>query len=180
MYHRWNILHESYNEYSQTILTDRPENIEETLGPNKRFWRFIKQKKSDSKEINSLKPNGTTYTKPNDKANTNILNNQFQSAFTNLVPLKLKHLAELLLPRSIMSPVMPDIFINTCGVTKQLTKLNLGKAAGPDGLTSRILKELHIEGAPILTDIFNTSLHEGKVPDDLGHAHTSLQKRTRI
>ena len=48
---------------------------------------------------------------------------------------------------------MPDITINTCGVSKQPSKLNPGKAAGLDGLTSRILKDLHIEVAPIFTDI---------------------------
>ena len=73
---------------------------------------------------------------------------------------------------------MPDIFINTSGVSKQLSRLNPGKAAGPDGLTSRILKELYIEIAPILTDIFNTSLHESKVPDNWRHAHvTPVYKR---
>ena len=37
-------------------------------------------------------------------------------------------------------------------------KLNPGKAAGPDNISPRILKELHNEIAPILTDISNTSL----------------------
>ena len=59
-------------------------------------------------------------------------------------------------------------------MSKQLSKFNPGKAAGPDGLTSRILKELHTELHPnILTDIFNTSLREGKVPDDWRHAHVT-------
>ena len=81
-------------------------------------------------------------------------------------PLKLKHLAELVLPRKLKPPTMPNISITINGVSKQLSKLNPGKAAGPDNLSSRILKELHHEIAPMLTDIFNTSLCEGKVPDD--------------
>ena len=79
-------------------------------------------------------------------------------------PLKLKHLAKLVLPRK------PNISITINGVSKQLSKLNPGKAAGPDNLSSRILKELHHEIAPMLTDIFNTSLCEGKVPDDWRNA----------
>ena len=53
-------------------------------------------------------------------------------------------------------------FFSVNGVSKQLSKLNNGKAAGPDNLTSRILKEVHNEIAPILSDIYNSSLHEGK------------------
>ena len=62
-----------------------------------------------------------------------------------------------------------------------ISKLNPGKAVGPDGLTSQILKELHIEVAPILADIFNTSLHEGKVPDNWWYAHVTpvYKKRTK-
>ena len=56
---------------------------------------------------------------------------------------------------------------------KQLSKLNPGKAAGPDNLTSRILKELHSEVAPMLSDIFNSSLREGEVPDDWRNASVS-------
>ena len=65
---------------------------------------------------------------------------------------------------------MPDININVHGMSKQLSKLNPGKAAGPDNLSSRILKELHHEIAPILTDICNCSLREGIVPDDWRNA----------
>ena len=127
-------------------------------------WPLIKQQKSDSKEITSLKSNGVTYTNASVKAF--ILNGQFQPVFTKLVPLKLKHLAELILPRKLISPTMPNISITVNGVSKHLSKLNPGKAAGPDKLTSRILKELYSEVAPMLTDIYNSSLREGKVPDD--------------
>ena len=68
---------------------------------------------------------------------------------------------------------MPNINITVNGVSKQLSKLNPGKAAGPDNFTSRILKELHSEVAPMLSDIFNSSLREGKVPDDWRNASVS-------
>ena len=48
---------------------------------------------------------------------------------------------------------MQNITISVSGVSKQLLKLNPGKAAGPDNISPRILKELHNEIAPILTDI---------------------------
>ena len=158
----------AYNAYLHSIITDQPENPKEHARPNKRFWTLIKKKKSDSKEITSLKSDGITYTKATDKAN--ILNSQFKSVFTKLVPLKLKHLDELVLPRKLKPPTMPNIRITINGVSKQLSKLNPGKAAGPDNLSSPILKELHHEIAPMLTDIFNTSLCEGKVPNDWRNA----------
>ena len=55
-------------------------------------------------------------------------------------------------------------------MAKQLSNLNPGKAAGPDNLTSRILKELHNEISYMLSDIFNTSLREVIVPDDWQNA----------
>ena len=55
-------------------------------------------------------------------------------------------------------------------MSKQLSNLNPGKAAGPDNLTSRILKELHNEIASMISDIFNTSLGEVIVPDDWRNA----------
>ena len=78
-----------------------------------------------------------------------------------LVPLKLRHLVELVLPRKLSSPSMQSITISVSGVSKQLLKL--GKAAGPDNISPRILKELHLVIALILTDIFNTSLSESIV-----------------
>ena len=58
------------------------------------------------------------------------------------------------------------LYLEDYNLKTYISKLNPGKAAGPDSLTSRILKELHIEVAPLLADIFNISLREGKVPDD--------------
>ena len=101
---------------------DQQDNNSNTGRPNKRLYTFIKQQKSDSREINSLKSNGINYTLPTDKAN--ILNTQFQSVFTKLVPLKLRHLVELVLPRKLSSPSMQNITISVSGVSKQLLKLS--------------------------------------------------------
>ena len=68
---------------------------------------------------------------------------------------------------------MQNITISVSCISKQLLKLNPGKAAGPDNISPHILKELHNEIAPILTDIFNTSLSEGIVPDDWKNAYVT-------
>lgn len=164
-------LRESYNRYIESIVTDQKEGNTDFCRPNKRLYTFVKQQKTDSSEINCLKHNGINYTAPVDKANA--LNFQFQSVFTKLVPLKLKHLLELVLPKNLTFSIMSDITISVNGVAKQLSKLNPGKASGPDGLTARILKELHAEIAPILADIYNTSLSEGVVPSDWKNAYVT-------
>ena len=44
---------------------------------------------------------------------------------------------------------MPDIVITKTGVEKILEKLDPSKAAGPDGITTRLLRTLSKEAAPI-------------------------------
>ena len=55
--------------------------------------------------------------------------------------------------------------VNTYAVQSTLKSLVTGKACGPDQINNRILKELSIELAPVLTDLFNTSLLHCTVPD---------------
>jgi hypothetical protein len=52
---------------------------------------------------------------------------------------------------------MPDILFMENGITKLLANLNPHKAAGPDNIMPRVLKERAIEISPILTLIFNKS-----------------------
>ena len=75
---------------------------------------------------------------------------------------------------------MPYITITVSGVAKQLSKLNPGKTAGPDNLTSRILKELHNKIALILTDIFDTSFSEGAIPKDWKNAFATPVYKTGL
>ena len=69
--------------------------------PKKRFFTLIKQQKSHSNTISSFKSNGVAYTQPVDKSRQEYLNTctQIQSVFTKLLPLKLFHLIELILPK---------------------------------------------------------------------------------
>ncbi len=49
-------------------------------------------------------------------------------------------------------------------VCSKLLKLNAHKAVGPDGIPTRILKDLAIELSEPITDIFNRSLSAGTIP----------------
>ena len=65
---------------------------------------------------------------------------------------------------------MPNIEIEERGVHLLLANPNPKKAAGPDKLPTKLLKEIATEIAPILTALFRNSLNTGLVPGDWKHA----------
>ena len=65
---------------------------------------------------------------------------------------------------------MPNITISENGIQKLLANLNPRKAAGPDKLPCRLLKELAVELAPALTILYNKSIHTGNIPQVWKHA----------
>ncbi len=70
-------------------------------------------------------------------------------------------------------PDIANLNITTNGVEKLLTKLVTSKAPGPDNIPNTLLKELSAELAPVLTSLFNQSLHSGQLPDDWKNANVS-------
>ena len=65
---------------------------------------------------------------------------------------------------------MSDIVINESGVLKLLNNLNPFKAAGPDGVSSRFLKEFANQIVPGLTLVMQASLDQSQIPNDWRHA----------
>ena len=96
-----------------------------------------------------------------------ILNHQFSSVFTKPDDNALPDLGES------PFPTMKTITVAEKGVFKLLQGLNPHKAAGPDLIKPRILKECASVIAPILTCIFNKSLLTGHVPSDWNQANVS-------
>ena len=68
---------------------------------------------------------------------------------------------------------MPDIEVEVRGVQKLLHNIKPNKATGPDGIPCRLLKEVANEIAPVLTDIFNSSLSLGALPSEWKKANVS-------
>ena len=56
---------------------------------------------------------------------------------------------------------------------KLLQALNISKAAGPDGIRPRVLKELSSELASIFTLLFQASIHQQSLPDIWKHANVN-------
>ena len=59
---------------------------------------------------------------------------------------------------------MEEITVKEHGVRKLLLKINPQKACGPDMISARILKDLAVELAPLLTAIYQKSFDCGEVP----------------
>ena len=126
----------------------------------KKFWSFIKSKRNDNSGVSPLKDpsSGITYSDSGKKAD--ILNNKFSSVFnkdeSSAIPDK----------GPSPHPSMNNIHVNEGGIRKLLSGLKPHKAAGCDGIPSRLLKELHVELAPILTLFFQASINQGTIPTD--------------
>ena len=70
----------------------------------------------------------------------------------------------LIQPKGIKPPVAPPFVIQEDEVRRLLKKQNCRKAAGPDLVSSATIKHCADELTPVLTDIFNWSLRECRVP----------------
>ena len=156
----------AYWQYIENMILDIP--IPDSDSPKtkpfpKNLFSYMKSQKTDSQTIPPLRNNGLLKSGPTEKAN--ILNDQFQKAFTPLTtdPIPNKGQSN--------HPTMPTIQVTLNGVDKLLAKIQPHKATGPDEIQGRVLKECKTAIAPVLTRIFNTSLKTGKIPDDWRHAN---------
>ena len=142
-------------DYVHRLFTDSDKSSAEL---SKRFWTYVKHKRSAAvSTVGPLKKGNRLVTSAKEKAE--ILNEQFISVFSE--PSDREEYSHLTL-----SSTMPDIIIDENGVHKQLKALNPYKAAGPDGISPRIFRELADILAAPLTTLFQTSLDRGVVPRD--------------
>ena len=123
----------------------------------KKFYSYIKSKKQDNIGITSLLSNGDTFT--SDIEIAKILNNQFLSVFSE---------DDFRTPNMKGTECLPinDLHITQNGVQKLLSELDPSKANGPDGISTRVLKECADIISKPLTLIFQASLKQSKIPDD--------------
>ena len=62
-------------------------------------------------------------------------------------------------------PHLPEMFCTVAEVEQFLHDLEVSKASGPDKISSRMLKMTATSIAPSITELFNLSIHTGKIPD---------------
>lgn len=130
----------------------------------KSFWQYIKGKKTESSGVSPLRgKDGLLYSDPN--VQSNILNEQFKSAFT------CEDTSNMPDKGSSPYPTMPDIKVNTNGLIKMLKNINPHKATGPDNIPAYFLKNLAEEIAPFLEYFFQKSIDSGNIPTDWKQAN---------
>ncbi len=87
------------------------------------------------------------------KGKATVLNEEYASIFTvegtNTIP----------------NPDLPMLHITESRVQTFLQGLNTHKAMGPDELLPRVLQELAEEITPVLTKVFQKSIHYGSFPE---------------
>ena len=152
-------IQESHRTYVDNIL-----NVSINDNP-KKFYSYIKQKKSGQSNIPALRLDGNLLSDPTEVAEA--LNSQYTSQFTR------EHDGHL--PDIDGEPVfpMPDIEFTAPGIEKLLNNLNPAKASGPDLVPARILKLASKELAPVLSLIYQQSYDTGQVPLDWQQANVT-------
>jgi hypothetical protein len=110
----------------------------------KKFWQYVNSSVKSKGKINELIDSDGNIT-TDDQGKADILNNHFASIFTE------EDLSDI--PSMPIKPnlkLLEDITITTEGIIKHLKRLNISKAAGPDGINARLLRETSEQIAPAL------------------------------
>ena len=138
----------------------------------KAFWNYVQSKTKTRNAVGSLiSETGDIVTDGLRKAQ--MLNNFFTSVFTK------EDVTNIPIFESRSNGVMLENFeITEEIVVKHIKKLNASKSQGPDNYHPKLLLETVNEVKKPLTDIFNKSLQEGKIPDPWKLANiTPLHKK---
>ena len=126
-------------EKAHREYTDKFLNLNASENP-KKFYSYIKSKRSNTSRIPTLKENDNLLSTPKQKAAA--LNRQYQSVFTEEPPGDIPTKED-----GLITP-MANILFTKEGVEKLLKNLDPTKASGPDNISTRILKETATEVAP--------------------------------
>jgi hypothetical protein len=146
-----NLVSTKYKLHIESITTNLVNNP-------KRFWTLLKDRTRSRTSPSMLVHQGKEESDP--KQLCEIFNNYFSSVFNNknydtLPDITIEH-----------DPELGDLALTEEEVSKELSKLNPAKAPGPDGLSTRVLKECKEDLKTPITKLFNTSLRTGKLPSE--------------
>ena len=128
------------------------------------FWNYVKFTNGGQKDIPPIKDNGNTISDNREKAEH--FNKYFAEVYT------VEDMSNI--PESPM--VSTESQLSHCHITldsisKELEKLNVSKAAGPDQIHPKLLSELRDVLAVPLFIIFDKSMKEGKLPPQWKEAY---------
>lgn len=161
------------NDCNRVILNAKIKN-ERTIANEckrnpKKFWKYVQKQTKGVQGVTVLKrKDGTTATTNEEKAN--ILNSFFASVFSKEDLTNMPDLKESFYSKGFS---ISDLRITPNAVKQKLQSLDPNKAQGPDGIPSRVLKELSNEIALPLCNIFNLSIETSRLPEDWKNAEVT-------
>ena len=141
------------SSYERKIAEQAKEN-------NKPFWSYVKAKTGTRTGIADLKKDDGSIAKT-DKEKADVLNNFFQSVYTNEPEDDLPEP-----PIYDFRSELSDFDITEQEVNKLLKGLKVSKSGGLDGIPAIFLAETADQLAHPITTIFRKSLEEGSIPSD--------------
>lgn len=127
----------------------------------KKFWAYVNSKTKFRRDIPELIESTTGKQTSNCTERAETLSRYFSSIFTQEPDIT----DDYAINHGSKS-VLLDMVITEEQVLKKLQNIDISKSPGPDNVHPRVLKEIAIEISGILTEIFNTSIKIGKLPND--------------
>ena len=153
------LINNSKQKYEDKLIMDIKSNP-------KNLWSYVKRQTKSKNGISCLEnEEGNLIVSDIEKAE--ILNDFFSSVFTEESFENFPEESPSKKPHCVIN----NIEINQAKVEKLINKLQESKAAGPDGLHAKILKECSDSTSVALNIIFNKSLSEGVLPREWKEAH---------
>ncbi len=146
----------------KTLIRKSRRKFEKKLadGGNRRpFFSYVKQKTKSRPSVGPL-TNSRGEKVTDDQGMANLLNSFFSSVFTKDNGSPDQQAAPM------VTADIGEIKVTVNMVREKIDNLRVDSAAGPDKIGPRLLQELKEAVAPPLAEIFNSSLREGKVPED--------------
>ena len=131
-------------------------------GDSDRFYSYLHLTCNEKISIHVLSTAGQHHVTGTSKAEA--LSQQFLSAFTQ------EDTDNMPATSHQQYNSIKDIIFTPNGITKLLQQIRPGKAAGPDELPARVLKEMACEISGMLTFLFQQSYECGSVPEDWSKA----------
>ena len=163
-----NLVTREIRKSKQEVLNILTENLASPNTKQNGWWKTLKHfiKPDQTDVIPPLNKNGQIYTEEKEKAN--ILNNFFTEQ-------TLLDDSQTTLPQTVNNTTykLDSIIVTPEEVRDTLKSLPFGKAAGPDLINNRLLKELAQPLALPLSDLFNLSLSSKSVPNIWKEANVS-------
>ena len=111
-HHLQKFTRQAYWRYIEGIIT--PDDLDRPYTGMKKFWTYIKHRRKDNSGALSLKLNGKLYCDPTTKSN--ILNQQFKSAFSQRTTFTSNEFADSHRMPDADYPIMPDFKFTSNGI----------------------------------------------------------------